>query len=54
MAALICIDFLFTVGTLVRYTGRHAGKSAITFIGRAVDKVFDDAFMGVRFPAMKF
>ncbi len=50
---LIAIDWMVTVSALIRYSARAEGTAAATFIGEWIDRVFDDAFMKRRFPAMK-
>ncbi len=54
MAVIIALDFIITMGALIRYTGRFADKQAITAVGSLIDKIFSDTFMQKRFPAMKF
>ena len=54
MATIIALDFVVTVSALLRYTGRFASREAVTALGRVLDKVFNDAFMGRRFPKMRF
>ena len=54
IAIVIALDFIITMGALIRYTGRFADKQAITAVGSLIDKIFSDTFMQKRFPAMKF
>ena len=53
-AVIILTDFVVTVSALFRYIARTGGKEAATVLGRWMDVVFNDRFMGVHFPKMKF
>lgn len=54
LTVIIALDLIVTVSAMLRYTARHAGSAALTPIGEFIDRVFDDAFMQLRFPKMKF
>ena len=54
LAVWIALDFLVTVPALIRFSERAKGNTTPGAIGRLIDKIFDDAFMQRRFPAMKF
>ena len=54
LACWIALDMAVTVTALLRYAARARGAQAMTALGRAVDKIFGDAFMKKHFPAMRF
>ncbi len=54
LACWIAADMLLTLSALVRYSARAHGFAAHTPLGELIDRVFGDAFMKRRFPAMKF
>lgn len=51
---VIVLDLTVTVGAMLRYVGRNTGKEAISQVGMFIDRVFDDEFMQLRFPKMRF
>ncbi len=50
----IIADFIVTVPALFRYAARAKNKAARTAVGAWIDRIFHDALMKTRFPAMKF
>ncbi|MCD8372471.1 MAG: putative ABC transporter permease [Clostridia bacterium] len=54
IAAIIIADLVVTVCVLARYACRNADIEALTFIGRFIDSVFDDAYMKLHFPSLNF
>ena len=54
LACWIAADMLLTLSALVRYSARAHRFAAHTALGELIDRVFGDAFMKRRFPAMKF
>ena len=53
MAAYIVIDWIITVGALIRYTARHAGRKPLSFLGKFIDYLFPDHSMRKHFPNMR-
>lgn len=53
-AVIILLDLIATVGVIIRYAERNAGKEAILRISKYIDKRFNDEFMRRRFPNMNF
>lgn len=51
---IISLDLLATVGAILRYAERNAGKDAVLLIAQLLDKCCNDEFMLRRFPNMKF
>lgn len=51
---IVVFDLSLVMLAVFRYGRRAAGAEAITFLGRFADKFFNDAFMSVRFPTIKF
>lgn len=58
IAAVITIwilaDILITLPALIRYSARARAQAPFGELGKLIDRIFDDAFMKRRFPAMKF
>ncbi|MBQ9081116.1 MAG: putative ABC transporter permease [Clostridia bacterium] len=50
----IAIDLTLTASVLVRYALRRSGKTALTFIGREIDRMFPEEVIHRFFPNMVF
>ena len=54
MTVIIVFDLSLVMLAIFRYGRRAAGVEAVTLIGRFADGVFNDSFMALRFPTVKF
>ena len=54
MTVIIVFDLSLVMLAVFRYGRRAAGVEAMTLIGRFADGVFNDSFMALRFPTVKF
>lgn len=54
MTVIIVFDLSLVMLAVFRYGRRAAGVEAVTLIGRFADGVFNDSFMALRFPTVKF
>ena len=54
MSVIIVFDLSLVMLAIFRYGRRAAGVEAVTLIGRFADGVFNDSFMALRFPTVKF
>ncbi len=54
IAIVIAVDLLVTVCALERYACRNMDIDAFTFIGRFIDRIFDDGYMKLHFPSLNF
>ena len=54
LAVIILFDLLLPLAVQFRYSARMAGRAPLTFIGECFDRVFDDEYMRLHFPAKEF
>lgn len=54
MTVLLSVDLIATVGAILRYAERNAGREALLSIAQVFDRFCDDGFMLKHFPHMRF